>query len=129
MNNLVERCPGQVRIRETKNWYVKPGETAQQATYCDVCVKNGCIGCDATEMKLVECKMANCDCPNPAAHKELNLVVKPAQKVTCDKCAKRQFGYGTIAHCHSCGWQIDMSNTLCDHCSEAQQRCHGCGKK
>lgn len=114
-----------MRIPVKKSWYVPNGQTAQQATYCGICISNKCNGITKETSRLVECVNANCDCPNPQAHKHWQFELDP---VVCDKCKARMFGYATIEVCGGCNVaQIDMSNELCHYCSSAQRRCYGCG--
>lgn len=64
----VEECPGEVRIPAYRKWFVRQGETAEQATYCKVCVESGCAGIQQDKGSLVILEYANCDCPDQRQH-------------------------------------------------------------
>lgn len=64
----VGECPGEVRIPEYRKWFVRKGETAEQATYCKVCVESGCAGIQRDRGSFVILEYANCDCPDQRQH-------------------------------------------------------------
>lgn len=68
----VAECPGEVRIPEYRKWFVREGETAEQATYCKVCVENGCAGIRKDKGSMVILEFANCDCPDQRQHPNYN---------------------------------------------------------
>lgn len=67
---FVTECPGHWRIPENRKWFVREGETVEQATYCQVCVEAGCSGLQKEKSFIAALNYANCDCPDPGRHSD-----------------------------------------------------------
>ena len=67
-------CVGDFRLR-VGNWYVPNGKTPQECTYCEWCIRNGCININETTLLELDCNMTgcNCDCPKQADHPKLKF--------------------------------------------------------
>jgi len=76
----INACVGDTRINFGE-WYTPVGKTPSEFTYCEFCIKNGCVADMSTVYKVVEeVNSCNCDCENKASHEH----IKPYVCQACD---------------------------------------------
>ncbi len=94
-------------------WYTPHEKTPQECTYCEFCVKNGCINTeDVYKLNDAEICNCNCDCPNQHAHDCLKpyicekhthmyYMLTTCDMNACKKCAK-MMASGSMNYCDAC---------------------------
>lgn len=125
MEPRIEACVGSHKIRFGK-WYTPNDKQPAECTYCEWCIRNGCI--DVLETYLVEGVegQANCDCPNQSTHEKIKSYV-------CEKCQKK----GGVMNCAlgrckmpGCrGYTSSMGKPYCKGCSAIFHKCEYCGEE
>lgn len=107
-------CIGQNRINYGK-WYSPNGKKPSECTYCDWCVKNGCVNVSDL-YKINKVEQCNCDCPQQKNHPCLQLYI-------CDQC-DINFKIAEYGQCEMCSrfimsggcYKFDSYKSVCVRC-------------
>jgi len=128
-------CVGELRIASGL-WYTPIGKTPQECTYCDWCIKNGCMSInDVYQLdKVFGC---NCDCPHQKTHGTLEPYICPDHQnnvIQCGYCHCLECGMYQLLHHdengHCCQLPPESKGIqYCSLCSAFDGICQFCGKK
>ena len=113
-------CVGLHRVNNG-TWYVPNGKTKEQCTYCEWCVKNGCVEEKDVSQISGSIRDCNCDCNKKHPH---------IVKLICPFCTVNQINTCSLAMCSKCKncGIIHGSGTHCVGCSYQLKICGDCGQ-
>lgn len=123
--NVEGYCVGSRRVN-TGTWYVPNGKTPQECTYCEFCIKNGCIPAETVTKITEKLNSCNCDCPNRNTHPRMI-------SLCCPVCRVKYMGMMSCCSCGMCkkchGYTPNPGYTYCTGCSNYLKCCEKCGNE
>lgn len=113
-------CPGFTRPSETQTWYYPSNSTPQETTYCQFCVKLGCVPAD--NLITFSSNTCNCDCPHRHTHGTFLAV-----PFICKGCQTKDITLDSQEKCQICERVVPARDRCCDYCSSINKVCKLCG--
>lgn len=122
----INACVADTRI-SFGDWYVPNGKTPQECTYCEWCIKNGCVSMDDIYKFTENVYGCNCDCPNKKTHECIKAFVCEKHRIAERKGMMMTCDMSTCKKCK--GWTTSGCIKYCDGCSAVFSMCKYCGEK
>jgi len=123
----INACVADTRI-SFGDWYVPNGKTPQECTYCEWCIKNGCVSMDDIYKFTENVYGCNCDCPNKKTHECIREYV--CEKHHRERGEEMVLSCPAMRQCKTCTqFGRSWSEIYCNGCSAVFQICKYCGEK
>lgn len=114
-------CTGQFRVHHGK-WTVPKGSTAEECTYCEWCVTNGCIQLEEGYTTRHDLHNCLCDCPIKQSHASIQVYNCGGHEDEIGMCMM-----GTCKACCKQNATPSSAEDYCQACSALFGICEVCG--
>lgn len=84
-------CPGKYRVTDSRKWYIPPGKTTSDCTYCEECYNNHIKGTSDDYGYNVYNNLNQCNCDYPKDYSQHELLKNDVKVMVINKKTKQPF--------------------------------------